>query len=570
MARRHPSAHGQASAAPIIAVLLLTLGVAAAIAGVAWGSAASHRAAAEDALRDYAEFAAANYAEEAFKAMYTGSVAILAPAGAGRGSMDLDHVVEPRALEQAAVAVRECRCLYDPAPRFFFSYAPATRALRVAGNGLPTADERARLLDSLVANFDTLVSGLAQRDVRRAQLYVSLDTTAGRNELFIATLTHGVRGAPDMVYGFTTTFEAFAYTVLPALLSGNRPLVPKTLTRGLPQDSLLSVTVRDQAGRVMFRSAALEDSTYAASQPLWRFFPDGPQVQVAMRPAAAATLLRGGIPRSRLPLLVALLVCAGALVLIALQLVRRAEELARIRADFTSSVSHELRTPLAQILLFAESLRFGRVRGERERLDALTVILREARRLAHLVDNVLLFSRTERRTTHVSAHPQLLAPIVRDVVASFEPLARVRHATLRATLDDRVSAPVDPGGLRQVLLNLLDNAVKYGPEGQTVDVALALDGGRARLRVDDQGNGIRMVDRDRIWDPYIRLESGEYSVSTGSGIGLSVVRQLMTLHGGEVRVDRAPSGGARFDLFFPGAGQLPAPSVTPPDLATTH
>lgn len=571
MSRGNPVAHGHVSTAPIVAALLLTLGVAAAIAGVAWTAAASHRAAAEDALRDYAEFAAANYADEAFKAIYTGAVAILSPVGAGGGSLDADHVFDPEALRRAAAAARECRCLYDPAPRFFFSYAPATRALRLTGDSLPTRTERARLRDSLVASFDTLPAALARPDARRTQLHVSIDTTSGANEMVIATLVHGVRGAPDMVYGFTTTFQAFARTVLPAIVRGSRPLVPKTLTRGLPQDSLLTVVVRDPSGHVVYRSAARYDTTYAASQPLWRFSPDGPRVQIAIRPAAAVMLLRGGIPSSRLPLLAALLVCAGALVLIALQLVRRAEELGRLRADFTSSVSHELRTPLAQILLFAETLRYGRMPEERERENALSVILREARRLAHLVDNILLFSRTERRGTHISAHRRLLAPLVRDVMESFEPLARARGAALRATLDARITAPVDPGALRQILLNLLDNAVKYGPEGETVEVSLALDDGRARLRVDDEGNGIRAADCQRIWDPFVRLESGEYSVATGSGVGLSVVRQLVSLHGGEARVERAPSGGARFEVLLPGAVLAAAPEATePPGLAAAR
>src|SRR5581483_5459608 len=119
-----------------------------------------------------------------------------------------------------------------------------------------------------------------------------------------------------------------------------------------------------------------------------------------------------------------------------------------------------------------------------ERAHALGIILREARRLVHLVNNVLLFSRTERRATHVSAQPRRLAPLVRDVVQSFEPLARARRATVRTALDERVVAAVDPDAIRQIVLNLLDNAVKYGPEGQTVDVGLGLAGTRARLWVD--------------------------------------------------------------------------------------
>ena len=143
--------------------------------------------------------------------------------------------------------------------------------------------------------------------------------------------------------------------------------------------------------------------------------------------------------------------------------------------------------------------------------------------------------------------------MVREIVESFEPLAKVRQTTLRLSLDERVVAPVDEGALRQILLNLLDNAVKYGPDGQTVGVSLGLERNRAVLRVDDEGDGVPESESKRIWDPFVRLHSGEYSVSTGSGIGLSVVRQLVTLHGGTCRVDEAPSGGARFVVELPGA-----------------
>ena len=550
MAHGGPAGERSASAGPLVVVLLLTLGVVGAITGVAWLSVRSHRLAAENAMRDYAEFAAASYAGEAVRAITASSSAILSPAGGGAGVMQADHVTEPALLRRAASHVRECRCVFDPAPRYVFAYVPRDGALRAAGDSLPGAGERARLADSLRASFDTPAS-LLPAPGGGPRFHAVADTADGDGRLYVATLVRGVHGVPDVVYGYATSFGTFARAVLPRLTG--MPLVPARLTGGLPNDSLLSVRVRDAAGRIAYESAPRYDTTYSASRALWSFFPGGPRVQVAIRPAAAEALLAGGLPGSRAPLLAALLVCAGALVLVAVQLARRAQELALVRSDFTSSVSHELRTPLAQIVLFAESLAFGRVAGEGARADALRVILREARRLAHLVDNVLLFSRTERRATHVSAHPRALAPVIRDVVAGFEPLARVRHATLRTTLDERVVAPVDAGALRQILLNLLDNAVKYGPDGQTVEVGLVLDGARALLRVDDEGTGVPPSDRDRIWQPFERLRSGEYSVATGSGIGLSVVGELVALHGGSHRVDRAPGGGARFEIAFRGA-----------------
>lgn len=552
MAKSPPRPTSTASAAPLVAVLLLTLVVAGAITWVAWLSTSSHRAAAEDAMRDYAEFAAANFTDAAGKALYGGSMAILSSVGAGSATMEADHVYPLSTLRKAAGEMRDWGWMYVPSPSYVFSYDLATHKMDVSGETMPNDWEQGRLLDSLRANFDTVTATSEGAGPHDRALWVMADSSSHGTEIFLMVYIHGVHATPDMVYGFSIVFHTYAQTVLPQLAQAT-PLVPRSLSHGLPNDSLLSVTVRDAGGRVMYQSPATGLTAFGATQQLWRFAGVGPTVQIAVRQQAADMLLRGGIPRNRVPLLIALLLCTGALVVVAFHLSRRAEELAHLRADFTSSMSHELRTPLAQIVLFAESLSFGRVTTERGRSDALRVILREARRLGHLVDNVLLFSRTERRATHVSAQARPLAPLVREIVESFEPLAKVRQTTLRLALDERVVAPADEGAIRQILLNLLDNAVKYGPDGQTVAVSLSLERNRAVLCVDDEGDGVPESESKRIWDPFVRLHSGEYSVSTGSGIGLSVVRQLVTLHGGTCRVDEAPSGGARFVVELPGA-----------------
>ena len=110
---------------------------------------------------------------------------------------------------------------------------------------------------------------------------------------------------------------------------------------------------------------------------------------------------------------------------------------------------------------------------------------------------------------------------------------------------------VDPAALRQILLNLLDNAVKYGPLGQTVTITLRRVGDRVRIMVDDEGPGIPSDERDRVWEPYRRLESAVTAAVAGSGIGLSVVAQLVAMHGGRAWVDSAPGKGARFVVELP-------------------
>ncbi|MGH7502130.1 MAG: sensor histidine kinase, partial [Longimicrobiales bacterium] len=260
-----------------------------------------------------------------------------------------------------------------------------------------------------------------------------------------------------------------------------------------------------------------------------------------------------GMPRSRLPVVLGLLLLNGTLVVLGFGLLRREEEVARLRADFIAGVSHELRTPLAQIRMFAETLMLGRARSDAERNRSLEIIDQESRRLMMLVENVLLYSRADRHQARVSPVPADIAADVREAVQGFAILHRSRAIEVRTELQDNIIAPVDRGALKQMLLNLLDNAAKYGPPEQRITVALALFGTHARVWVDDQGPGIPKPDRSRVFEAFVRLERDHNSTITGSGIGLSLVRELAALHHGRAWVDEAPGGGARFIFELPGA-----------------
>jgi signal transduction histidine kinase len=250
-------------------------------------------------------------------------------------------------------------------------------------------------------------------------------------------------------------------------------------------------------------------------------------------------------------MLLSLLALTAGLVVAALLQLHREYDLSRLRADFVSGVSHELRTPLAQIRMFSETLLLGRVRSDSERLRSLEIIDQEARRLTHLVENLLHFSRSERQVAHLSPAPAPVGRLVREAVEAFAPLAATRGINLACDLADGLVALVDAEALRQMLLNLLDNAAKYGPPDQTVTVGLRAVGGRARLWVDDQGPGIPATDRERIWERFWRLERDRGSSIAGTGIGLSVVRELVALHGGRAWAEDASEGGARFVIELP-------------------
>jgi signal transduction histidine kinase len=355
-----------------------------------------------------------------------------------------------------------------------------------------------------------------------------------------------------------------AFAALFAEVMGRHPLLPAAVTGGIENSRLVSVQVSTPSGRSLFRAGPTTGAGYAgdpASAGGWI-------VVRASLPSEIAARLVLTTSGSRVPLLLGLLALTAALAVIALRQLRREQELARLRSDFTSSVSHELRTPLTQILLFTETLELGRAGNEEEQRQALGIIGQEARRLAVLVENVLQFSRAERHLTGVRMELTPLASLMREILERFAPLAGLAAMRIHTDLDESLVAPVDPDALHQITINLLDNAIKYGNREGQVTLRTRLLDGHARIEVEDGGPGIAPADRLRIWDPFVRI--AEASSVPGSGIGLAVVRELVSCHGGRAWVEDAPTCGARFVVELPGASQIETTSEPPIRLRATE
>jgi signal transduction histidine kinase len=351
------------------------------------------------------------------------------------------------------------------------------------------------------------------------------------------------------LFGFATPTEAWGE--LFDRWFDNASLLPPAITGEVPNDSLLHVTVRGPYGEPVFETAMAFPATLSAYDTLDHEF--GPFiVDAAVRQDAAARLIIGGLPQSKLPLILGLLFMTLLVNGAALLQLRRERQLAGLRDDFISGVSHELRTPLAQIRMFAELQESGKLRTDEDRARAVSVIHRESRRLTHLVDNILRFSRLRRAIATRFLRERINVPAtVADLMEGFQPLANARGMTIEVDIDPGLAIVANSDGLNQMLLNLLDNAVKYGPRGQVIELHARREGDTAVFTVRDRGPGIPAADRRRIWDPYFRLGRDRDSTATGSGIGLAVVAQLAEMHGGTVAVDDAPGGGARFTLKLP-------------------
>jgi signal transduction histidine kinase len=315
-------------------------------------------------------------------------------------------------------------------------------------------------------------------------------------------------------------------------------------------DEFLSLAAWTPDGRHLWRSRASDDQPARETTLDLGVRWSGLRVAAVTLPQAAPRLAIGGPPPDRLPVTVGLLLLTVGLLTVALANLRRAADLTRLRSDFVSSVSHDLRTPLALQRVAIDTLRLGRARDAGIRQQALTNIDREATRLTHLVDNLLRFSRAESGTGQLRREMVDLGSVVERTVNVFSEIVDPADAAVAMDIEP-VHALADADGLTRVLLNLLENAVKYGKPGQTIRVGLTKHGGHATISVEDEGPGVDPAERELIWEPFSRGASALRSAAAGSGIGLSVVREIIAAHGGSTRVRDAAHGGARFELHLP-------------------
>jgi signal transduction histidine kinase len=331
----------------------------------------------------------------------------------------------------------------------------------------------------------------------------------------------------------------------------DRDLVPGAIAVTGSNREILDAEVRDQSGHVLFQSEAHPQWLLDESAVLPASY-GGLSIRMQIKPELAGRLIIGGLPRSRLPLLLALLALATGLTAIAVTQLRREARFARDRSAFVASASHELRTPLAQIRLVVDMLRLDREKDPVRRTAALALVDREVTRLQHLVDTVLRFTRGNANPGVVREPIDVVAE-ARSVVAEFLPLAEPRGVRIEVRATSAPIVALQGGAVRQVLLNLLDNAVKYGPDRQAIVVQIDGIGTRgARITVQDDGPGVTATERERIWQPFERGSAASARAAGGSGIGLTVVREIAERHGGGTRVEPRSGPGACFVVEFPG------------------
>ena len=226
------------------------------------------------------------------------------------------------------------------------------------------------------------------------------------------------------------------------------------------------------------------------------------------------------------------------------------------KSNFVSAVSHELRAPLASLRLLAEGLADGRVENEPKRREYARFIVQETRRLGTLVENVLGLARVDAGRNRYEFAPIDLTRLVRDTSQQLQLLAADRGVSLDYQGPDPEASPVelvaDGAALQQALTNLIDNAIKHAPVGTGVTVTFNPPvSGSVAIRVQDQGPGIPLEDHERIFERFFRRGSELRRETQGVGLGLTLVREIASAHGGTIHVESEPGKGATFILSLP-------------------
>ncbi|HUH64844.1 MAG TPA: ATP-binding protein [Syntrophales bacterium] len=232
--------------------------------------------------------------------------------------------------------------------------------------------------------------------------------------------------------------------------------------------------------------------------------------------------------------------------------VTRIKKLEKVREDFVANVTHEIKTPLTSIIGFIETLEDGAIREEETAKKFLHIISENAHRLGRLVDDLLTLSSIELGEMEFQFESVSIADVVEVVLPMFE----ARAAEKFLTIDKRIQAelpliPADSDKLAQILVNILDNAVKFTPAGGNISITAKCDSGSVTVVVSDTGTGIPKMEIPRLGERFYRVDKTRSREMGGTGLGLSIVKHLMKAHNGSIEIESQMGKGTSVFLRFP-------------------
>jgi two-component system phosphate regulon sensor histidine kinase PhoR len=310
------------------------------------------------------------------------------------------------------------------------------------------------------------------------------------------------------------------------------------------------VNVIDEDGRVVY-GPPLRGGDFTVGRPFpttlynWRL-----QVTLTSAQELSARVERRRLLETLMVALSCAVILAGmAVVLVAAERERR---LSALKSDFVANVSHELKTPLSLVRMFGELLLTGRAANEDKRREYLQIIVNESERLTALIENVLDFAKFERGKSAFEFRDGDLGQAVARAVDVYRYRAERESVAIDVVIDPALPpARFDERALELMLMNLLDNALKYAKEGRRITVDVRAVKAEVQIRVIDHGRGIPFHERRRIFERFVRGSAVHDEQVRGSGIGLALVKHVAESHGGRAWVESEVGKGSTFVVTLP-------------------
>lgn len=227
-------------------------------------------------------------------------------------------------------------------------------------------------------------------------------------------------------------------------------------------------------------------------------------------------------------------------------------EVSRLKSEFVSNVSHELKTPLALIRMFGETLDSGIVTDEDKRKKFYSIIRKESERLTHLINNVLDFSRMDAGGKEYNFRETDLTEVVRNSLEAYKFQISDNGFNIESDIaNESIKLKIDSDAISQVLLNLLNNAVKYSDKEKYIGVKVCKNSESAMISVTDHGVGILKDEQKKIFNKFYRVSTIQTKETSGSGLGLTLAKHIVEAHGGTIEVDSEIGKGSRFTVKLP-------------------
>jgi len=230
--------------------------------------------------------------------------------------------------------------------------------------------------------------------------------------------------------------------------------------------------------------------------------------------------------------------------------ISREEHLARLRADFISNVTHELKTPLTSIQLFTESISLNRIKSQAQKKEYLQIILRETESLKRMINNILDFARGGKGKREYHFEEIDMSLLLHSAIDDLEYWLVEKKFIMRREIEPHIEAKADSEALKQAIINLLNNAIKFSVDQKEIEVRLKRKKEHILIQVEDKGIGISRDQQELIFQPFYRVGQDGPEEISGTGLGLSVVKEIVEAHQGIISVDSKLNEGSCFTILI--------------------